>query len=70
MRVYVSIRFTLVGPIFFDLAKAFDTVDHSILLIQLNNCGMRGVPPLWFKSYFDQIRQFIACYKSCQSEIT
>ena len=37
--------------VFLDLKKAFDTVDHDILLSKMNLCGIQGKALDWFKSY-------------------
>ena len=37
--------------IFIDLNKAFDTVDHSILLQELYHYGMRDIVSDWLSSY-------------------
>ena len=37
--------------IFIDLAKAFDTIDHSILLSKLQRYGIRGLPLKLIQSY-------------------
>ena len=44
--------------IFVDLQKAFDTVDHEILLSKLDYCGIRGISNNWFKSYLSNRKQF------------
>ena len=45
--------------IFIDLTKAYDTINHKILLQKLSSCGIRGITNLWFKSYLSNRSQYI-----------
>ena len=45
--------------VFIDLSKAFDTVDHDILLEKLNNYGVKNKNLAWFKDYLTNRKQCI-----------
>ena len=44
--------------IFIDLKKAFDTVDHSLILTKLESYGIRGGELEWYRSYLSDRFQY------------
>ena len=49
----------VVGTVFLDLKKAFDTVDHSVLLAKLKRFKMSTDATQWFKSYLGERQQCV-----------
>lgn len=56
-------RKQIVAGVYFDLSKAFDLVNHELLLDKLNHLGVRGTAADLIRSYLNN-RKFFVCIKS------
>ena len=50
-------RFTI--GVFIDLKKAFDTINHEILLKKMERYGIRGTVLSWLRSYLADRKQSV-----------
>ena len=55
---------------FVDLSKAFDTVDHQILLKNLEYYGIAGNNLRWFENYLKDQQQFVSFEHNSTKKVT
>ena len=59
----------LCGAVFIDLTKAFDTVDHQIMLCKLSEIGLSETALHWFRSYLIGRQQRTSCGNELSEEL-
>ena len=57
----------VVGAVFLDLSKAFDTVNHSVLISKLYNFNLSSNTLAWISSYLSNRRQCVKIKDACSS---
>ena len=57
----------IVGSLFIDLSKAFDSIHHQLLLSKLDGVGVHGAELAWFQSYLYDRTQCVSIGKARSS---
>ena len=55
--------------IFLDLSKAFDTINHKILVQKLDHYGVREISNLWFQNYLTNRKQIVKYNQTRSNEM-
>ena len=50
----------LTGAVFIDLCKAFDSVDHDILISKWESYGLKDIELDWFRNYLTDRKQLVS----------
>ena len=57
------------NAVYLDFSKAFNTVNHNILMSKLLHNGVRGVMQRWFESYLTNRKQYVSI-RNCNSSMS
>lgn len=60
----------IVGALYVDLSKAFDTLSHSILLEKLKSFGLNGAAQEWFADYLFNRKQYCVIDQSTSNSMS
>ena len=58
-RIYSQLDEKIPIPIFMDLSKASDTIDHEIPITKMEHYGIQNLESKWFKSYLSDRKQYV-----------
>lgn len=67
--VSLTERGSMAVALYLDISKAFDTVDHDILLDKLHTYGIRGVTLSWFSTYLKDRYQVVRIREEISSPL-